>query len=212
MSPGLKQSESSSANGISTRAIRPFRPNDGPLSRAKVLAVRPYKDNMVTVKSLVDGYRGAHMRFQQAALEHDPHPAFHALFETLNWAVALDDRIGAHWVPEGEPLGFGWRDRFAGAKPLSGVRWARNRVHHDWSDALVLSEEGMQFPMRFPTTFFEWVWRNVEALPPAGKPDPEGEKVYAELLAGRAARIALVSLEEVFEKLLPILEPPTWRA
>jgi hypothetical protein len=54
-----------------------------------------------------------------------------ALFETLNWAVALDERVGTHWLPDGKPLGWKWRQRLGhGAEIMGGVRFARNSVHH----------------------------------------------------------------------------------
>jgi hypothetical protein len=46
-------------------------------------------------------------------------------------------------------------------------------VHHQWSDALVV-RDGFQFPLTFPFTFFEWVWRPATELPELSKPDPQG--------------------------------------
>ena len=82
--------------------------------------------------------------------------------------MALDDRCAHHWVPEGEPLGFEWRERITGAEVMRGVRWARNGVHHQWSDALV-REEGKQYPKRFPVVYHEWVWRRAEEFPELGR-------------------------------------------
>jgi hypothetical protein len=64
---------------------------------------------------MFDGYDQALTRLESAVRGTDPAPAFIALFEALNWAVALDDRAGEHWAPEGKTLGFGWRDRLQDA-------------------------------------------------------------------------------------------------
>src|SRR5450755_3053386 len=69
--------------------------------------------------------------------EFDPIAAYNALFEALNWAVAMDDRVGKHWAPDGKPLDWAWRERLGrGVEVMGGVRYARNRVHHQWSDAM----------------------------------------------------------------------------
>jgi hypothetical protein len=112
--------------------------------------MKPYADNIVTFGMLLRGYAQAFERFSLATRERDEVTTFVPLFEALNWAVALDDRCAQHWAPEGEPLGFAWRDRVTGAEVMRGVRWARNGVHHQWSDALVV-EEGRQYPKRYPS-------------------------------------------------------------
>jgi hypothetical protein len=79
-------------------------------------------------------HAGASGRRQKTASET---VGFQALFEALNWAVALDERTAAHWAPEGTPLGWHWRERFASGPLIQAVSYARNSVHHQWSDALV---------------------------------------------------------------------------
>lgn len=120
--------------------------------------MKPCAENIVTFRLLYSGYVAACERFTNASKQRDTAAAFHPLFEALNWAVALDDRIRKHWAPEGKPLDWEWRKRVRGAELMPGLRWARNRVQHQWSDALVTSE-GFQFPMMFPLVFYEWVWR-----------------------------------------------------
>jgi hypothetical protein len=173
--------------------------------------VRPYSENIVTFRMLHEGYVAAHERFAAATKGRDADKGFHSLFEALNWAVALDDRIRAHWAPEGKPLGWTWRDRVVGAELMKGVRWARNGVHHQWSDALVRTE-GAQFPMTFPVVFFEWVWRAAHDLPELGRPDPNGAAAYQRDLQGRPARVALATLGEVFQGVHDLLEPRYWTA
>lgn len=102
----------------------------------------------------------------------------------------------------------------SGAEIVQGVRFARNRVHHQWSDALKLDEVGFTFPMTLPLVFFEWCWRAVDDLPePEGErhKDPGGEEIYRQQLEGRPARITLDALTAVFHFLRQVLEPSSLR-
>jgi hypothetical protein len=97
--------------------------------------MKPYDQNVVTYESMLIGYTDAVARFETGVKGRNPVTAFVAVFESLNWAVALDERIGEHWVPCGESLGREWRDRLSrGAEIMDGVRFVRCRVHHQWSD------------------------------------------------------------------------------
>lgn len=78
-----------------------------------------------------------------------PAATYVPLFEALNWAHALDERVAAHWVPNGKTVGFGWRDRIPKAEIMAGVRFARNSLHHDWSEAVVLRDGAVSFPLSF---------------------------------------------------------------
>lgn len=156
---------------------------------------------------MVTGYRQAVERFQQAAKGRDPDAAFHPLFEALNWAVSLDERVSAHWAPEGQPLGWAWRERVATGDVVAAVRFARNRIHHQWSDALRLDNGGFMLPMTFPLVFFEWVWRDGADLPAAERPDRKGEVAYDRRLTGRAARVTLSELLDAFAEIERLLEP-----
>lgn len=180
--------------------------------------VKPYAENIQTFAAMFDGYEAALERLETAAKGKDPTPAFIALFEALNWAVALDDRAGEHWTPDGgEPLGFGWRDRLGNAEIMRPVRFARNNVHHQWSDALFLDERSSTFPLKFPVVFFEWRWHALSQLP--ARPAPPSEKArerrvaeeatYRRLLEGRPARITLRELGKTFYFLRQLLEPAT---
>ena len=161
-----------------------------------------------TFAVMFEGFSAAVERFQQASTIAGGSATYAPVFESLNWAVALDDRVRQHWAPEGAVLGWGWRDRVPGGEVVAGVRFARNRIHHQWSDALRLDAGGAQFPIRFPMTFAEWVWRDASQLP-EGRPDPDGEARYREQLVGRAARITLAELAETFACLRQVLEPTT---
>ncbi len=103
----------------------------------------------------------------------DAEDAYHALFECLAWAASIDERLG---YPTESP-------------ELRGLRFARHRVHHQWADALVLTE-GARFPITFPTAFFEYEWRPIDDLP-AGRPGDPDEAFYRSHLAGVPARTTL---------------------
>lgn len=177
--------------------------------------MKPYDENIQTFAAMFDGYDQALTRLETAAKGREPAPAFIALFEALNWAVALDERAGKHWAPEGKTLGFGWRARARGAHLMRAVRFARNNVHHQWSDALELDERGLTPPITPPVVWFEWCWRSLSDLPPRPvktKPkekewQAEEEAEYREKLEGEPARVTLHELGEAFYLLRLLLEP-----
>ena len=168
-----------------------------------------YPGARVAAGQLVRGYGAAALRFDQATSTlRDPGPGFFALFEALNWAVALDDLICETWVPEGSRLGWGWRARAGGeqlTELVNATRHARNLVHHHWADALRL-EEGACFPMRFPVSFHTWAWRPVDELPPS--PDERHRDAYQRRLAGVRAADSLHELGEAFDRVGLLLDPP----
>jgi hypothetical protein len=168
--------------------------------------MKPYTENIVTFRALHAGYAEASARFTAASKQREELASFHPLFEALNWAVAMDDQVRKHWVPDGKPLNWEWRNRVAGAEAVQGLRWARNGVHHEWSDALVTSE-GFQYPKTFPVVYFEWVWRPAVELPGVETADPDGRAAYEEHLQGRPARVTLGSLSDVFLHIANLLEP-----
>jgi hypothetical protein len=138
---------------------------------------------------LVDGYRRALERFTASADARDkPEERFIPLFETLNWVVALMDH------PEGQHL---YRDEI-----VRGLRFARNRVHHQLANAL--EPRDVPFPsvrtnrrggsrIIAPPTVLDWFWRPPEQLP-EGRADEEGEATYSQLLAGEPVEHALAHL------------------
>jgi hypothetical protein len=119
---------------------------------------------------MVDGYDRATARFQEACFGTSPVDAFIPLFEALNWAASIDERMGFPALPE-----------------LRGLRFARNRVHHQYADALWLDESGAQLPTPLPAAFFEWRWRS--QLPPGR--NSNGEEDYRNRLADVPARLTL---------------------
>lgn len=87
---------------------------------------------IVSVKTLTEGFLGAHDRLHTALRDwREPASTFVPLFETLNWLVAIDDRLqaeGHHW--EGDA-----------AKLIRATRYVRGRVHHQWAEAFELRED-----------------------------------------------------------------------
>lgn len=146
----------------------------------------------VAVVDLYEGFLQSHDRLQ-AAIGEQVHPkAFFALFETLNWAVTLQDRLantrGVAWIPAGS------------GGLIAGLRFARNRVHHQWADAVEF-RDGIPFPIPFPIAFFRWHWRQAEVLPKPADPrhnDAAGERAYIEWLAGHSIDESLRDVAAVF--------------
>jgi hypothetical protein len=109
---------------------------------------------------------------------------FLPLFETLNWAVAIQDFLRER----GEPLDH---------HPLvSALRFARNRVHHAWAAALEVREYEVTSsvgPIMVAGSTFDWFWIDAESLPLGG--NRRGEAEYRSLLAGQQARAGLDDLQ-----------------
>lgn len=176
--------------------------------------MRPYAKNIVTFHVLLDGYEQAVRRFNELSRTRGALPVFAPLFEALNWVVALDDQARNHYTPEGTPLDWAWRSRVAGGELVRAVRCARNRVHHQWADALTLSE-GFSTPLVAPLVGHEWRWRPLADLPRAdppkrGRAPREFERAEADydlLLAGHPARVVLGDLIAPFTHLADLLEP-----
>ena len=94
---------------------------------------------------------------------------------------------------------------------MGGVRFARNSVHHQWSDAMRLNDRTRSYPRTYPLVYFEWrVWVPGDALPKPGKtPRPNHERIYREQMEGRPVRICLDVLNGAFYTLQRLLEPHT---
>ena len=165
-----------------------------------------YEEGVQTYTAMFEGFHGAATRFLEAVENGWATQTYVALFEALNWAVVLDERTAKIWAPRGEILGWDWRGEIEGAEMLRGVRFARNSMHHDWSEVLELAasehlQEGEPLPNQ------QWIWREVANLPRRGKDEPDAEAVYIEQLAGRLVRSTLVGLYFGFDLLRSFLEP-----
>lgn len=191
-------------------AFSPPESETAPQART-VDTMDPYENNIVTFELMFVGYEHASARFSSAADEDDDRGTFISLFEVLNWAVVLEDRVRRHWVPEGKPLGWEWRDRVPGGEVMGGVRFVRNSVHHDWSDALE-PPSGMSFPLTFPVRFADWQWRRADDLPaPDKEPRDDELAIYRARMEGNPVRSTLVLLSSAFGFLRRVLEPHSLR-
>jgi hypothetical protein len=148
-----------------------------------------YPGERVQVDMMMRGFSLARERFAQAAELFGPEPAYFALFEALNWAVALDDIVGEIWRPEGERQGWSWRTRIEGAEVLIGIRVARNLAHHHWARALRFEPESGR-----P----RWVWPPSSTLPPPVKSDQRAMPYYDTLMAGERVSDTLHMVDAIF--------------
>lgn len=130
------------------------------------------EDAQASVDQLFEGFLQARDRVSMAVVAEDPIRLFFGLFETLNWTVALADAI-AFVSPSGEKW---WRDSDNGFL-IMGVRYARNRVHHQWANALQSEiESSSVLPFKGRT----WVWRELEDLPSPspGRSTEQDQDIY----------------------------------
>ena len=143
-------------------------------------------------RSFALGYHGALARFL-AADPGDETSAFLPLFEALSWASAIDQRCTKDFAPDG--LGDrmprrGWEQRLTGgADIISGVRFVRNVVHHQWAEAVQPGAGG-------------WCWRAVEELPSRR----ENSEDYRRELAGRLVAPTLLALDQTFASVARLLD------
>lgn len=153
---------------------------------------------IIDFETLLSGYTGAVARFQDARRTHGASRTFHSLFEALNWAVVLDDHVSRHWTPPGTvaPVRWKWRNHVGDGGYVRALRFARNRVHHQWADALV-NTEGAELPSTLPLALFEWRWRSSTVLPTGSNMDGLAE--YDQLLAGSTARMSLDVIASVYK-------------
>jgi hypothetical protein len=171
-----------------------------------------YDGTRVRAGFLLRGYLQAFRRLQEAMNGSDTEPALRALFETLEWAVALDEVIAEIWRPEGRREGFEWRMRVSGASVMQAVRYVRNRVHHQWADALRLEVA----PNRvLPFDACWWIWHDVDELPAPdeNRPDARGRAAYVAMVADEPRVIyTLTYLQHAFAQVVDLLEPPRPRS
>ncbi len=152
-----------------------------------------------SVDWLYEGYVGACARFQEVEdARREARETFIPLFEALNWAVSFEDLIREQ------------RDAPLEDDLVLAVRYARNRVHHQWAAALNAVEQRFG-PVQAPGgskivgTHVEWFWKPLEVLPdpPHWRPDRKRRTAYAERLADRSVRPTLRELQDIFDRARP---------
>jgi hypothetical protein len=153
--------------------------------RQPVMVGRLERTSPVRLGTMLRGYEEAVARFKPSAAIKDADSAFIALFEALNWTASIDDGL-----------------RYPDHLELRAVRFARNCVHHQWADAVILTG-GIAFPMRLPVAIppMTWVWR--DTLPPPVDPQKlttyERQRPrYENALAGRPVIDTLEALSDFF--------------
>lgn len=124
---------------------------------------------------------------------------YFALFEALNWAVSLDDRLNRDWPFAEIVHGKYWCDEFAGGALIRGLRFARNSVHHDWSLGLDLDPLKNPFQQRIELLWLSWS----EEL--AGRKKGDGATAYRAYLAGRAVGDTLFEIGDILTAATNIL-------
>lgn len=153
----------------------------------------PHVSTSATLAWLVDGYTAARARLRAAAAPHPPDPraTFQPMFETLNWAVTIDDYARCR------------QKRPFDDKVLAGIRFARNRVHHQWADALepehlrsISSVAGSETRRRDASW---WFWKPASILPRAKRRHRRGKQEYRSELEGHLVDEALDHLEALFQ-------------
>lgn len=152
----------------------------------------------VDAETLGFGLNRAIERFEQARFSESHQPIFASLFEFLNWTASIDEWLGEHRTD--------WAAARSRSDTLLGVRYARNRVQHQWADAMKLDGSGGQFPLTFPITFYEWRWREESELPPPPREheNPKGEAAYEATLAGEPIRLTIQPLIGLFAPYLGV--------
>jgi hypothetical protein len=114
------------------------------------------------------------------------------LFEALGWAYSIDERLQQGWKSQAHADEF-WYEGFKHGDVAKGFRFARNRVHHQWANALHTTS-GASIPRRIPFRLMEWRWDS--ELPP-GRND-RFKQEYDDRLADHPVRVTLGELEECF--------------
>jgi hypothetical protein len=154
---------------------------------------------------LIEGFARALGRFK-AEVEKgdaDPQEMFIPLFEALHWAVSLSDRVGRSHFKAGSER-----------EARDGIRFARNRVGHQWARAFELSDVpfpsvttklvGSSSQIIAPAVVKAWCWCDAKKLPVPPDPkhrNPTLEKVYTAKLQGRPALQALDVFAAAVERL-----------
>lgn len=115
-----------------------------------------------------------------------------ALCEALEWADTLiqhlargprDTRHKYIWPPKGEA-----------AELVHAFKWARNRVHHQWRNAVAQRiDRSVSRPGGVT-----WVWRTLRRDDVGAERDVVGARAYDKVLEGRPVLVALDALAAAF--------------
>lgn len=151
---------------------------------------------------MVEGYQGALERLTTVVRNADAtaEQTYIPLFEALNWAASID----LFFLEKGDAVQ---------SDLLTGVRFARNRVHHQWAKALARGDSPgiprvtlatSSSRIVGPPPGFWWYWVEADQLPTRQEwrpPGRSGEREYKSELAGQTADATLEALRPVLEGL-----------
>jgi hypothetical protein len=152
---------------------------------------------VVSLETLFDGFEQAFERWTRVQFAtHDPITTFIPMFETLEWAACLDERLGWIWARPGESRLLEW------SKDLRGLRWARHRVRHDWAVAVRVVRSA-ELPGHYEgAPEYEWVWRdNLPESEPVKAHLRKDEQHYLSKPAGKPARVTINLVREFFRQM-----------
>ena len=140
---------------------------------------------VISIETLFGGLDGALERLLIARNRQNVGEIFVAVFEVLNWVYSIDDRLR-------KDRGERWYKKVRNGSIVRAVRFARNRVQHQWADAFIRTG-GAEFPIQFPSAFHEWRWKERAELPtpPPTMPDKQGASAYDSGLAGQSVRLTI---------------------
>jgi hypothetical protein len=148
---------------------------------------------------MVEGYINAleRLRAETGSGDASEKETFLPLFEALNWAASID----LYLIEAGTPIE---------NDLLRAVRFARNRVHHQWAHALarydspgvtMIQLATSQSRIVGPPPGFWWHWIDLDDLP-ASRSSSREENAYVAQLTGKRADETLEDLRLVFESAL----------
>jgi|GEM_PF-6299250 len=110
------------------------------------------------------------------------------------WACALDEALARVYGAPYEAF----RTGHEAARVIDGVRYARNRVAHQFQVVLEVTS-GASFPAELPIVFFEYRWRPSADLPEPDRAGQDGRRAsYDAMVAGVPAYRTLRVLEAFF--------------
>jgi hypothetical protein len=184
-----------------TRAVGRFVGDEGTIDLADALRVgaenkdHPDPDGALKAAYKETGPADWDLDDQLATIER-----YFALFEALNWAVSLDDRLSRDWPFEEIAFGKYWCDDFAGGGLIRGLRHARNAVHHDWSLALDIDPIESPFHLRLDLLGLAWSSERLSDR------DDDSVAAYDANLGGRVVGDTLFEISELLAAGTKIVE------
>ena len=184
-----------------TRAVSRFLGDEGTASLHETLTVAMENEGHPDIEGVLRSTFGAgkdgswDLDEELTSIER-----YFALFEALNWAVSLDDRLTRDWPFDEIAHGTYWCDEFSGGSLIRGLRFARNSVHHDWSLALDLDPLQNPFQQRIEMLWLCWA----EEL--AEDKQSDGATAYRGYLAGRVVGDTLFEISDILTTAVDIAE------